>query len=228
VAHGLILLTIGSSRSVGTGKTVKISRQAVALVLAGVVLATSAAGCASFEQRVKENPGTVVGAAVGATSGLLLGGLIFHSTTGALAGGLIGALAGGVIGNAMESQRQDYPSTAKSYDYSPAQGTTIRVERVKAQPTTVRRGETVHLIVEYALLTSDANREISVTEQREITTGGRLVGNPVLTVKRTAGTWASTVPVKLPANAQTGSYHVAVAVQADGGLDHAAMSFTVQ
>jgi len=206
----------------------KVSRQALALFLCVGILATSTVGCASFEQSVRENPGTVVGAAVGVASGLLIGGLLFHSTTAALAGGLIGALAGGVIGNAMESQKRDYPATAKAYDYTPTQGATVRIERVKAQPATVKAGETVHLIVEYALLTPDANREFSVTERREISTRGRLVGNPALSVKRTAGTWASTVPLKLPANAETGPYQVAVAVQAEGGVDHATMSFTVQ
>ena len=86
----------------------RISRQVLALVLCVVLLATSTLGCASLEQSVRENPGTVVGAAAGAAGGLLLGGLIFHSTAGALAGGLIGALAGGVIGNAMEAQKRDY------------------------------------------------------------------------------------------------------------------------
>ncbi|KRT69824.1 MAG: 17 kDa surface antigen [candidate division NC10 bacterium CSP1-5] len=206
----------------------KTSRQAVALVLSVVLLVGSTSGCASLEQSVRENPGTVVGAAAGAAGGLLLGGLIFQSTTGALAGGLIGALTGGVIGHAMEAKKRDYPASAKAHDYTPAQPTSVRIEKVKAQPSTVKPGETVHLIVEYALLTQDPNREVSVTERREISTKGRLVGNPVLTVKRKAGTWASTVPLKLPANAEAGSYRVAVAVQAEGGLDSTTMNFTVR
>lgn len=206
----------------------KTLRQTVALVLSVVLLAGSTSGCASLEQSVRENPGTVVGAAAGAAGGLLLGGLIFQGTTGALAGGLIGALAGGIIGNAMEAKKRDYPASAKAHDYTPAQPTSVRIEKVKAQPSTVKPGETVHLIVEYALLTQDPNREVSVTERREISAKGRLVGNPVLTVKRKAGTWASTVPLKLPANAEAGSYRVAVAVQAEGGLDSTTMNFTVR
>lgn len=205
-----------------------ISRQALVVGLCLVLVAVSTLGCATFEQQVRENPKAVVGAAAGAASGLLLGGLIFHSTAGALAGGLIGTLAGGLIGNAMENQRRDYPATAKTYGHSPGQSTSVRIEKTEAQPATVRPGGTVNLIVHYALLTPDPNREVSVTERREISTRGRLVGDPVLTVKRKAGTWASTVPLTLPANAEPGAYRVAVAVQAGRGLDTAALSFQVR
>lgn len=206
----------------------KVSRQTLTLVLCLMVVAGSTQSCASLEQQVRENPGTVVGAAAGAAGGLLLGGLIFRSTAGALAGGLIGTLAGGLIGNAMEAQKRDYPATAKAHNYTPTQGTNVRIEKVEVQPSTVRPGETVNLIVHYALLTPDPNREVSVTERREISTRGRLVGNPVLSVRRKAGTWASTVPLNLPASAEAGSYRVAVAVQAEDGLDTGAVSFTVR
>ncbi|MFQ5847339.1 MAG: glycine zipper domain-containing protein [Candidatus Methylomirabilales bacterium] len=205
-----------------------ISRQALALGLCVLLVAGSAVGCASLQQKVREHPGAVVGAAAGAAGGLLLGGLIFNSTAGALAGGLLGTLAGGLIGNAMEARQRDYPATAKTYNYTPKQETTIRIEKVKAQPSTVGPGDTIHLIVQYALLTPDPNREVSVTERREISTRGRLVGNPVLDVKRKAGTWASTVPLKLPSDAEAGTYNVAVAVQAEGGLDTAIIQFTVR
>lgn len=206
----------------------KYSRQPLALGLTVLLVVSSTVGCASFEQSVKENPGTVVGAAAGAAGGLLLGGLLFNSTAGALAGGLLGTLAGGLIGNAMDARKRDGGATAKGYDYTPKQGTSIRIEKVKAQPSTVKQGDTVHLIVQYALLAPDPNREVSVTERREISTRGRQVGNPVLTVQRKPGTWASTVPLKLPGDAESGTYNVAVAVQAEGGMDTALMHFTVQ
>lgn len=207
---------------------VRVSRQVLALVLAVVLVTVSTLGCASLEEKVKEHPGTVVGAAAGAAGGLLLGGLIFRSVAGALAGGLIGTLAGGVIGNALESKKQDYDATAKAHDYTPKQGTKVRIEKVEAQPSTIRPGETVNLVVHYALLTPDPNREVSVTERREISMGGQLVGNPVLTVERKGGTWVSALPLTLPKTAEAGAYRVAVAVQADGGLDSATTAFTVK
>lgn len=43
--------------------------------------------------------------------------------------------------------------------------------------------------------------EISVTEIREITHNGELVGKPEVPVERSGGTYASTVPLHLPPNA---------------------------
>jgi len=72
------------------------------------------------------------------------------------------------------------------------------------------------------------SRQVLATERREISTGGRLVGNPVLTVERKGGTWASALPLTLPATAEAGTYRVAVAVQANGGLDSATTTFTIR
>ncbi len=138
-----------------------ISRQALGLGLCPVLAAVSTLGCATFEQQVWENPKTVVGAAAGAAGGLLLGGLIFHSTAGALAGGLIGTLAGGLIGSAVENQKRDYPATAETYGHSPGQNTSVRIEKAEVQPATVRPGGTVNLIVHYVLLTPDPHRKVS-------------------------------------------------------------------
>ena len=209
-------------------RTTKVWRQAPVLGLCLILVAVSAMGCADLEQRVRKNPKTAIGAATGAAGGILLGGLIFRSTTGAVIGGLLGGLAGGVIGDAMESRKQEYRETANALNYTSSQGTLVRTDQVEAQPSTVGPGDTVHLITHYALLTPDPTQEVSVTERREITRGRQKVGNPVLTVQRRGGTWASTIPLTLPTNAAPGVYRVNVSVQADGSLDKKATNFTVK
>lgn len=206
----------------------RISRQALALGLCVIMIAVSTLSCAELGQKVREHPKAAIGAAAGTAGGLLLGGMIFRSTTGALLGGLLGGLAGGVIGEAMEAQKREYASTAKAYNYAPGQGTVVRIEKVEALPSTAKPGDTIQLVTHYALLTPDPAQEVSVTERREITKAGQLVGNPVLTVDRTGGTWVSTIPLTLPANASEGVYHVNMAVRANGSLANQATTFTVQ
>jgi uncharacterized membrane protein len=55
-----------------------------------------------------------------------------------------------------------------------------------------------------------------------------VVGTPVLTVQRQAGTWASVMPITLPGNAQAGEYRVAVTVEAARAHDSEATTFTVR
>ncbi|MBI2876829.1 MAG: hypothetical protein HYY20_08110 [Candidatus Tectomicrobia bacterium] len=206
----------------------RILRQTLATGLCLMLIAISSLGCAELERKIRENPKTAIGAATGVAGGALLGGLIYKNTTGAVVGGLLGGLLGGVIGEAMESEREGYEETARSLNYTPAQGTLVRIEKVEALPSVVRPGETVQLVTHYALLTPNPSQEVSVTERREITKGKQLVGNPVLTVPRRGGTWASTIPLTLPATTQPGEYQVDMSVQADGSLARKAMTFTVQ
>lgn len=206
----------------------RILRQALALGLCVMLITVSTLGCAELEQKVREHPEAAIGAAAGTAGGILLGGLIFRNTTGALLGGLLGGLAGGVIGEAMDARKREHASTAKAYNYAAAQGMVVRIEKVEALPSTVRPGDTVQLVTHYALLTPDPTQTVSVAERREITKAGQLVGNPVLTVDRTGGTWASTIPLTLPDNAAEGIYRVNMSVRANGSLASQATTFTVQ
>jgi len=141
-------------------------------------------------------------------------GLIFGSATGVVVRGLLGGLAGGLIGNAMESQTKDQSNTAQDYNYASTQGTIVHIEKLEIEPASIRRGERVNLIAHYALLTPDPDQRVSVTEQQDISRDGQPAGNPTHTVQRPGGTWASTVPLTLPRNARTGTYRVALTVQA--------------
>ena len=206
----------------------KDTRKLLALGMCLVLVAGSFMGCATGEETVREHPKTVIGAGAGAAGGALLGGLLFRSTTGAVVGGLLGGLAGGLVGNGMEAKKRDYDSTAQEYSYASAQGTVVRIEQVEVEPASIRPGEKVNLIAHYALLTPYSDQRVTVTERWDISRGGQHTGNPEHTVQRQGGTWASAVPLTLPTNARTGTYRVALTVQAAGSSDSATASFTVR
>jgi hypothetical protein len=205
----------------------KVTRKPLAL-LCVVLVAFATGGCATMQETVQEHPKTVIGAAAGTAGGALLGGLVFKSAAGAVVGGLVGGLAGGLIGNAMETQQKDRVATEREYNYHSAQGTVVRIQEVEVTPSRIRRGEQVDLIVHYALLTPNANRRVMVTERWDISRGGHRAGNPMHTVQRQGGTWTSIIPVTLATNAQSGTYNVAVTIEADNSRDSATASFAVR
>ncbi|MFQ5898572.1 MAG: glycine zipper domain-containing protein [Candidatus Methylomirabilia bacterium] len=199
---------------------------AVTVFLAFVMVTLS--GCAELQQAIRENPKAVLGAAAGAAGGLLIGGLAFNSTTAALAGGLIGALGGGILGSIFERRERGYAETTKEYSYDPQQGTRVKVESVWVNPRQVRPGQTVNILVTYALLHPDPAQTIGVTERREITFDGQLVGDPVLHIKRRAGTWSSAVQITLPKDARPGTYQTLVTVRAGSGQGASTTTFNVR
>jgi hypothetical protein len=89
-------------------------------------------------------------------------------------------------------------------------------------------GERVNLITHYALLTPTPDQPLTVTERWDIRRGKELTGNPVLTIQREDGTWASAIPVTLPTSARNGTYRVVVAVEGGGSRDTAETSFRVR
>jgi len=203
-------------------------RKVIAGGLCGVWIILALTGCASLEQQVSEHPGTAIGAVAGAAGGAILGGLIFKSTTGAVIGGLLGGLAGGAIGSATEAQKQDQASTNRDYGYRANQGTLVRIEEVSVTPSQVRPGGTLNLAVQYALLTPRPDQEVTVAERWNISYKGQTTGSPVHTVRHPGGTWAGSLPITLPNNARTGTYRVAVTVEAEGKSDTMDATFTVR
>ena len=79
----------------------------------------------------------------------------------------------------------------------------------------------------YAVLTPSKDTSINITETREITHNGQSVGNPQVGVERTAGTYTSTVPLKLPSNADKGVYIVRTTIQSGNSKDTREISFDV-
>jgi len=202
-------------------------RKGIALLLCLILIVGGTVGCVAIEEQVKAHPQTAIGAGVGAAVGLLTGGLIFGNATGTLLGGLVGALAGGVIGNVLEARSQDRAATTQQYGYTPAQGTMVRIEGAEVHPVKIRPGETVNLNMRFAVLAPNPQQTILVTERRQIFFNNTSVGDSTLQAQRQAGTWTSSQPITLPANAKSGSYRVVVSVKAEGTEASQQTSFTV-
>ena len=207
---------------------IQTTQKGVAFGLCCALVAVALSGCVPLEQQVSEHPGTAVGTAAGAAGGALLGGLIFKSTTGAVIGGLVGGLTGGLIGNATEARKQDQAATNSEYGYRTNQGTVVRIEEVHVDPSQIRPGGNVNLVVQYALMTPRPNQEVTVAERWDISYKGQATGNPVHTVRHPGGTWAGSIPVTLPTSAGTGTYRVAITIEADGRSDTRETTFTVR
>jgi hypothetical protein len=183
-------------------------------------------GCETLERSIKDNPKTAAVAGVGGAGGALIGGLA-SGGTGAVIGGLAGVLTGGVIGHVLDRQERGRAATAETLAYAEEKGNIVRIEEVSLNPQAIRPGETLNVNVQYAIITRDGTAPVRVREIRHIYHQGELVGNPVLTVERTDGTYWSTLPIALPASATPGRYEVVVGVEMNGALDRWESRFTV-
>lgn len=185
-------------------------------------------GCATVPQ---EHEGAAKGAGYGAVAGALGGALLAGEgsrTKGAILGGLAGALIGGVIGNYTVDKKKTAAETSSKYNYQPSAGTVVRIEGATAMPATVKPGDKVDLNATYALLSPAADSQINITESREVRLAGELVGNPEVNVSHTAGTYTSSVPLFLPADAKTGTYKVITTIKTAAGKDSRETSFVVR
>ncbi len=189
-----------------------------------VLLLLFSAACSSI---MEEHRGAAVGAGAGAATGAIVGGVAGRNVTGVVLGSLIGGLVGGALGHYaydMPRQRED---TARVYQYNPSQGPVLTIENAAASPQAVRPGDLVDLKMTYAVLNPARNAETRITEIREITLNGELVGKPEITVTRPDGTFNSSVPLRLPATASKGVYRVRTSVQSANARDTREMRFTV-
>jgi hypothetical protein len=200
------------------------------LLCLGVALAFLSAilpGCASVDQTARDNPNTTIGAGAGVLVGAVVGGLI-GGKRGALIGGLLGGLAGGAVGHYLDQQEKDRLQTSRDYRYSPAQGARIKIETVRVNPAALSPGETVNINLTYAVLTPTADTQVLVRETREILLNGNSVGKTSIEISREGGTWKSTVPITLPANAAPGKYLVIASIDSrTAGTDRRETSFQV-
>ena len=182
-------------------------------------------GCANV---MEEHKGAAVGTGVGGAVGGVMGAVIGHGTGAVVVGTLAGALLGGAIGHFAYDQEKAKEQTAKDYSYKESQGTVLRIETLKATPASVRPGETVELKMTYAVLHESANTKVAVTETREITYKGELVGRPEVKVEHADGTYTTTVPLKLPSSAEKGTYKVRAMVESQYAKDAREITFTVR
>lgn len=200
----------------------------MAAIITLTTFALGATGCVTVSE---EHKGAAKGAGIGAATGAVAGAILAGEgsrTKGALLGGLAGALLGGVIGNYTVDKKKTAQETTSKYAYQPTSGTVVRIENANITPTVALPGSTVNLEATYAVMAPSSDTQVSITESREVTLNGQLVGNPEVNVTRNSGTYQSSIPLILPADAKKGTYRVITTVKTDSGKDARESSFTVQ
>ena len=196
------------------------------LMIKGVLLLfcmSLLSGC----ETMNEHKGATTGAGVGAATGAVAGALIGKDTQSAVLGALAGALVGGAIGHYAYDQKKSREETQQTYNYKPDYGTVLTLEEVSSIPRNVYPGQTVELKMTYAILNPTPNVQTSITENRTITYNGTVVGSPEVRVTRTDGTYSSSVPLHLPADAGKGTYVVTSEIRSDNAKDSREFTFTV-
>ncbi|MBU4448024.1 MAG: hypothetical protein KKD99_05510 [Proteobacteria bacterium] len=195
----------------------------------------SLAGCATdgtYDPGRSAGAGALGGAATGAAIGSIVGAATGHAGTGAwvgaAAGGVAGAVGGFLYAEHRSSQARSSQAAAQSYNYTPAQGNVVSIDRVDANPSTVRPGQQVQLGMTYTILTPD-NNPVAVTLVREVRFGGSTVGQPYqTTVNNQNGTFTDQVAYSLPGNATRGTYTVTSRINSTYGSTQRDGSFTVR
>ena len=195
----------------------------------------SLAGCAtngSYDPGRSAGAGALGGAATGAAVGSIVGAATGHAGTGAwvgaAAGGVLGAVGGYLYAEHRNSQARSSQAAAQAYNYTPAQGNVVSIDRVDANPSTVRPGQQVQLGMTYTILTPD-NQPVAVTLVREVRFGGSTVGQPYqTTVNNANGTYTDQVAYSLPGNATRGTYTVTSRINSSYGSAQRDGSFTVR
>jgi hypothetical protein len=185
-------------------------------------------GCASVPQ---EHKGATTGAGVGAATGVAAGALLGSAgakTEMAVLGGVLGALAGGLIGHYAYDKKNSKENTSKKYNYKSSKGVFVKIENASVVPLTVKTGEKIDFRMTYAVLGAKSGSELSVTETREIKYIGELFAKPKMYVNREDGTYSSSIPITIPADAKKGKYTVRFAVTSQNASDSREMSFTVK
>ena len=134
---------------------------------------------------------------------------------------------GGAIGHYAYDQKKSREETQQTYNYKPAYGAVLTLEEVSSVPVSVYPGQTVELKMTYAILNPSPDVQTSITESRVITHNGSIVGQPEVKVTRADGTYTSSVPLHLPANAERGIYVVKSEIQSDSAKDSREFSFSV-
>jgi hypothetical protein len=193
------------------------------------------AGCATdgtYDPGRSAGAGALGGAATGAAIGSIIGAATGHAGTGAwvgaAAGGVAGAVGGYLYAEHRNSQARSSQAATQAYNYTPAQGNVVSIDRVDANPSTVRPGQQVQLGMTYTILTPD-NNPVAVTLVREVRFGGSTVGQPYqTTVSNANGTFTDQVAYTLPGNATRGTYTVTSRINSNYGSTQRDGSFTVR
>jgi hypothetical protein len=205
---------------------------AIAMVL---ILGVTLAGCVTesgyYDPGRSAGAGALGGAATGAALGSIIGAATGSPATGAWIGAATGAVVGGIGGylyaEHRNSQLRSAQAAAQTYNYSPARGAVVDINRVYVSPSQVRSGGQVSLSMDYTILTPD-NTPVNSTLYREIRMGNTMLGQPYQTqVTNANGTHTDSVNYGLPSNAQSGTYTVISRVTNNYGSSEKVSYFSV-
>lgn len=194
---------------------------AIALVL---IFGVALAGCATngyYDPARSAGAGALGGAATGAALGSIIGVATGSPATGAWVGAAAGAVVGGVGGylyaEHRNSQARSAATAAQAYNYTPAQGNVVNIDRVDVVPARARPGQQLNLVMNYTILTP-SNTPVSATLVREVRMGGYTVGQPYQSqVSNYNGSYVDQVAYNLPRNASPGTYTVTSRVNSGYG-----------
>ncbi len=197
-------------------------------LFAAIIIFAAAAGCATEREAQYTSTGAGIGAITGAMIGAALGSLSGHAGQGAVVGSIFGGLAGASIGNNEYHQQRTEEAAAEYYGYNREHEVRdlLRIEDVSVNPPQANPGDEVALSATFTIL-APSGRPQMVHEVREVRHNGKLIGRPQFTSRREGGTWASSMPLKLPLDAEPGTYTVTTIIETDNAGDTRDTDFRV-
>ncbi|HOD94977.1 MAG TPA: glycine zipper domain-containing protein [Candidatus Hydrogenedentes bacterium] len=189
-------------------------------LLLGAGMLLSLSGCETY------GGAAGLGAGVGALAGGVIGHQSGHALEGAAIGAALGAATGLIAHDIKVKKMRSREETAATYNYQPAQGEMLTLERSEILPATVRPGENADASIQYALLGTGGS--IQVSEQRSLLQNGALVADVSShSFTREDGTWVSTQPFRVPSNLRPGTYTIVTTVRTARSAISGQASFTV-
>ena len=188
-----------------------------------------ATGCATERQSQYTTTGAGIGAITGGILGGVLGSMSGKAGEGVVIGSILGGLAGASVGNEEYHRDRSEEVAAQQYAYNRERASRdlVRIEGSKVEPKVAHPGEELRLATTYTMLNRWGG-EANVHEVREIRHEGRLIGRPEINSTRDAGTWTTSVPLMLPADAEYGTYVVTTIIETDSAGDSRETTFRVE
>lgn len=186
---------------------------AVALVIIfGVALVGCATESGYYDPGRSAGAGALGGAAVGAALGSIIGVAAGSPATGAwvgaAAGGVLGGVGGYLYAEHRNSEMRSAATAAQAYNYTPAQGSVVAIDRVDIYPARVRPGQRVSMVMNYTILTP-GNAPVSMSLTRDVSFGGQPVGQSYQSqATNYNGSYTDQVALTIPSNAAYGTYTV--------------------
>lgn len=195
---------------------------------AALIILAGSAGCATEREAQYTTTGAGIGAITGALIGAALGSLTGHAGQGAVIGSVFGGLAGASIGNNEYHMQRSEEAASQYYAYNHQEAVRdlLRIEDASVSPRQANPGDEVTMSATFTILTPSRGTQL-VHEVREVRHNGKLIGRPQFTTRREGGTWVSSMPIKLPMDAEPGVYTVTTIVETDNAGDSRETDFKV-